>query len=51
MAAGRSQKHMLSSLLEKACSRPLRAQKHLYQYLFSYKDCSDCQISADKSHF
>ena len=36
---------------KKAISRLLRAHKHLYEYLFSYKDHSDCKISADKSHF
>ena len=25
--------------------------KHLYEYLFSYRDCSDCEIAADKSLF
>ena len=42
---------MSSSLLQKACSCPLRAPKHLYEYLFSYVDCSDYEISADKSLF
>ena len=36
---------------KKACSHPLRAHKHLHEYLFSYKDCSDCKISVDKSLF
>ena len=34
---------------KKACMTLLRAHKHLYEYLFSCKDCSDCKISADKS--
>ena len=38
-------------LLLKASSRLLRAHKHLCENLFSYKDCSDCKISADKSPF
>ena len=37
--------------LTKTCSRLLRAHKLLYEYLFSYRDCSDCEISADKSLF
>ena len=45
------QRHMSSSLLEKACSRLLRAHKHLCEYLFSYKDHSYCKISAYKSLF
>ena len=51
--AGRKlkKKQMSSSLLSKACSRLLRAHKLLYEYLFSYRDCSDCEISADKSLF
>ena len=32
-------------------SRLLRAHKLLYEYLFSYRDCSDCEISVDKSLF
>ena len=42
---------VIASLLSKACSRLLRAHKLLYEYLFSYRDCSDCKISADKSLF
>ena len=38
-------------LLYKAYSSILRAHKHLHEYLFSFKDCSDCKISADKSLF
>ena len=30
----------------KNCSHLLRAHKHIYEYLFSYKDCSDYKISA-----
>ena len=37
--------------METASSRLLRAHKHLCEYLFSYKDCSDCKISVDKSLF
>ena len=53
MAAGSYQKHMSLSfaIKKKACSHLLRAYKHLSEYLFSYKDCSDCKISADKSLF
>ena len=42
---------VIASLLSKASSRPLRTHKLLYEYLFSYRDCSDCEISADKSLF
>ena len=34
--------------IKKTSSRLLRAHKHLCEYLFLYKDCSDCKISADK---
>ena len=46
-------KHLSSSFaIESLIRRLLRAHKHLHEYLFSYKDCSDCEISADKySHF
>ena len=36
---------------KKGCSCLLRTPKHLHEYLFAYKDCSDCKISADKSLF
>ena len=35
----------------RACSRLLMAHKHLYENLFSCKDCSDCEIPADKLLF
>ena len=38
-------------LLQKAYSGILRAGKQLHDYLFSFKECSDCKISADKSLF
>ena len=38
-------------LLQKAYSRIQRSHKHLPEYLFSFKDCSDSKISADKSLF
>ena len=38
-------------LLQKAHSGILRADKHPHEYLFSFKDCSDWKISADKSLF
>ena len=50
MAAGTLQ-HMSSTLLKQACSRLLRAHKHLHEYLLLCKDRSDCEISADKSLF
>lgn len=34
-----------------ACVRLLRAHEHLYECLFSYKDYSDWEVSADKSLF
>ena len=39
--------YVIEFCYKKASSRLLRAHKHLYEYLFSYKDCSDCKISAD----
>ena len=39
---------VIASLVSKACSRLLRV---LHEYLYSYRDCSDCEISADKSLF
>ena len=30
--------------MQKAFNRILRAHKHLYEYLFSYKGCPDCEI-------
>ena len=35
----------------KACRRLLTAHKLLYENLFSCKECSDCEISADKLLF
>ena len=41
----------LTKTCHRACSCLLWAHKHLREYLFSYKDCSDCKISAHKSLF
>ena len=41
----------LTKTCHRACSCLLRAHKHLHEYLSSYKDCSDCEISAHKSLF
>ena len=43
--------YVIEFAIKKACSRLLRAHKHLFEYLFSYRDCSDCKILVDKSLF
>ena len=39
--------YVIEFCYKKACNRLLRAHKHLYEYAFSYKDCSDCKNSTD----
>ena len=43
--------YVIELAIKSPCSRLLRTHKHLYEYLFSYKDGSDCEISGDKSPF
>ena len=43
--------YVIEFCYKKPYSHLLRAHKHLFEYLFSYKDCSDCEISAGSVTF